>query len=98
VSVSFTVQNTGNRDGEEIAEVYASLPPNTGEPPKRLVGWNKVALKAGESKEITVEVDRKFLSIFNVDRNAWQLVPGEYAVRVGGSSESLPLETSINLQ
>ena len=98
VSVSFTVQNTGNRDGEEIAEVYASLPPNTGEPPKRLVGWNKVALKAGESKEVLVEVDRKFLSIFNVDRNAWQLVPGEYAVRVGGSSESLPLETSVSLQ
>jgi beta-glucosidase len=98
VSVSFTVRNTGNRDGEEIAEVYASLPPNTGEPPKRLVGWNKVALKAGESKEVTVEVDRKFLSIFNVDRNAWQLVPGEYAVSVGGSSESLPLETSVNLQ
>jgi len=96
--VSFNVQNTGSRDGEEIAEVYASLPPNTGEPPKRLVGWNKVALKAGESKEVTVEVDRKFLSIFNVDRNAWQLVPGEYAVRVGGSSESLPLETSVSLQ
>jgi beta-glucosidase len=98
VSVSFTVQNTGNRDGEEIAEVYASLPPNTGEPPKRLLGWNKVALRAGESKEVTVEVERKFLSIFNVDRNAWQLVPGEYAVRVGSSSESLPLETSVNLQ
>ena len=98
LSVSFTVQNTGNRDGEEIAEVYASLPPNTGEPPKRLVGWNKVALKAGESKEVAVEVDRKYLSIFDVDRNGWQLVPGEYAVRVGGSSESLPLETSVNLQ
>ena len=98
VSVSFTLQNTGNRDGEEIAEVYVSLPPNTGEPPKRLVGWNKVALKAGESKEVMVEVERKFLSIFNVDRNAWQLVPGEYAVMVGGSSESLPLQTSVNLQ
>ena len=98
VSVSFTLQNTGNRDGEEIAEVYASLPPNTGEPPKRLVGWNKVALKAGESKEVTVEVERKFPSIFNADRNAWQLVPGEYAVMVGGSSESLPLQTSVNLQ
>jgi beta-glucosidase len=98
VSVSFTVQNTGNRDGEEIAEVYASLPPNTGEPPKRLVGWNKVELKAGESKEVTVEVDRKYLSIFDVDRNAWRLVPGEYAVRVGNSSETLPLETSVNLQ
>ena len=41
-TVSFTVKNTGSRAGEEIAEVYAGLPPGTGEPPKRLVGWSKV--------------------------------------------------------
>src|SRR5499427_790292 len=48
-TVSFTVKNTGNRAGTEIAEVYAALPVNTGEPPKRLVGWDKVNLNAGES-------------------------------------------------
>jgi beta-glucosidase len=98
VRVSFTVQNTGNREGAEIAEVYAALPAGAAEPPKRLVGWNKVQLKAGESKEVSVDVDSTYLSIFNVERNAWQLVPGDYSLMVGGSSQSLPLKESINLK
>ena len=47
VTVTFTVRNTGSRAGSEIAEVYAALPSGLGEPPKRLVGWQKVALQAG---------------------------------------------------
>ena len=95
--VSFTVSNTGNRAGAEIAEVYASLPASAQEPPKRLVGWSRVQLKPGESKEVTVEVNPKYLSIFNVKQNGWELLPGEYGFMVGGSSQSLPLKQSINL-
>jgi beta-glucosidase len=96
-TVTFTVKNTGKRDGAEVAEVYASLPASTSEPPKRLVGFSKVALKAGESKDVTIEVNAKYLSIFNVEQNGWQLVPGEYSFMVGGSSESLPLQQAISL-
>jgi beta-glucosidase len=98
VTVTFTVQNTGNREGGEIAQVYASLPTSTGEPPKRLIGWSKLWLKAGESKEVSVDVDRKYLSVFNVQQNAWQLVPGDYNIMAGGSSQSLPLKQSVTLQ
>jgi beta-glucosidase len=96
-TVTFTLKNTGKRDGAEVAEVYASLPASTSEPPKRLVGFSKVALKAGESKDVTIEVNPKYLSIFNVEQNGWQLVPGEYSFMVGGSSESLPLKQAISL-
>ena len=51
-TVTFTVKNTGDRAGEEIAEVYAGLPASANEPPKRLVGWSKVQLNAGESKQV----------------------------------------------
>jgi beta-glucosidase len=98
VRVSFKVTNTGNRDGAEIAELYAALPESAGEPPKRLVGWSKVKLKAGESKEVSIEVDPEYLSIFNVDRDAWQLIPGSYTFLAGGSSQNLPLKASVNLQ
>jgi len=98
VNVSFKVTNTGNRDGAEVAEIYASLPESVGEPPKRLVGWNKVKLRAGESKEVAIDVDREYLSVFNVDRDAWRLVPGSYTLMVGGSSQSLPLKESVSLQ
>jgi beta-glucosidase len=96
--VTFTVTNTGNRAGAEVAEVYASLPAAAAEPPKRLVGWSKVKLNAGESKEVAVEVDPKYLSIFNVEKNGWQLIPGDYGFMVGGSSQSLPLKETANLK
>jgi beta-glucosidase len=96
--VTFTVTNTGNRAGAEVAEVYASLPTAAAEPPKRLVGWSKVKLNAAEGKEVAVEVDPKYLSIFDVEHNVWHLLPGEYGFMVGGSSQDLPLKQSVNLQ
>jgi len=98
VHVSFKVTNTGTRAGSEVAEVYAALPESAGEPPKRLVGWSKVKLNAGESKEVKVELDAQYLSIFNVERNGWRLIPGEYTFLVGGSSQSLPLKEAVNLK
>jgi beta-glucosidase len=98
VRVTFTVTNTGRRPGAEVAEVYAALPASTGEPPKRLAGWSKVKLNAAESKEVSIEVDPKYLSVFNVDRNAWELVPGDYMLLVGGSSDNLPLKQSVRLK
>ncbi len=97
-SVSFTVTNSGSRAGAEVSEIYASLPAAAQEPPKRLVGFSKLKLNAGESKEVSVEVDPKYLSIFNVTQNAWQLLPGEYTFMVGGSSQNLPLKEAVNLK
>ncbi|SRR5713226_2098784 len=71
---------------------------SAGEPPKRLVGWSKVKLNPGESREVALEVDQEYLSIFNVDKNVWQLIPGDYAFFVGGSSRSLPLNESVSLK
>jgi beta-glucosidase len=96
--VRFRVKNTGNRTGTEIAEVYAGLPPEAGEPPKRLVGWTRVTLKPGESKDVTVEVEPLFLSVFEAERHAWQKPAGNYTVLVGGSSASLPLEQTVALK
>ena len=98
VKVTFTLANTGARTGKEIAEVYAALPAAAQEPPKRLVGWSKVELKPGERKPVTVEIDKKYLSIWDEEKHDWSLLPGEYTIMVGGSSEKLPLKTTVNLQ
>jgi beta-glucosidase len=95
--VTFTVTNTGSRAGAEVAEIYASLPASAAEPPKRLVGWSKVKLSAGESRDVAVEVDPKYLSIFGLQRNGWQLIPGDYDFMVGDSSQDLPLKESVKL-
>ena len=97
-TVSFTVKNAGSRAGAEIAEVYASLPASAGEPPKRLVGWYKVHLHAGESKEVSVGVRPLYLSVYDESSDSWKLVPGSYTFMVGGSSQSLPLVEKVNLK
>jgi beta-glucosidase len=91
-TVSFRVKNTGRRAGMETAEVYASLPDAAGEPPKRLVGWAKVNLAPGESKQVSIPVSRDRLSVFDEGSDSWKLVPGEYVFRAGGSSRDLPLQ------
>jgi beta-glucosidase len=97
-TVRFSVKNTGSRAGSEIAEIYASLPEGSGEPPKRLIGWSKVALAPGESKEVSVTIDPKYLSIFDVDANSWKLLPGSYTILVGGSSNALDLSQKLELK
>jgi beta-glucosidase len=96
-TVSFQVKNTGSRSGAEIAQVYASLPNSAGEPPQRLVGWSRVSLEPGETRQVTVTVDSKYLSVFDEDTNGWKLIPGSYTVRVGSSSRNLALTAEIFL-
>ncbi|HXR37852.1 MAG TPA: glycoside hydrolase family 3 C-terminal domain-containing protein [Terracidiphilus sp.] len=98
VKAAFTLANTGARAGAEIAEVYAALPASADEPPKRLLGWSKVTLKPGEKKSVEVEIDPKYLSIFDEGKDGWTLLPGDYTLMVGGSSDKLPLKAAINLK
>jgi beta-glucosidase len=96
-TVTFKVTNTGSRAGVEIAEVYAALPASAQEPPKRLVGWSRVSLNPGESKEVSVPVETMYLSVFDEAENKFKLTPGSYSFMVGGSSQDLPLTKAVAL-
>jgi beta-glucosidase len=67
--VTFTVKNTGKRPGAEIAQVYAGLPSSRKEPPRRLVAPAKVSLGPGEAMRITLTLEPKLLSVFNVEKD-----------------------------
>jgi beta-glucosidase len=95
--VTFQVKNTGKRAGMEVAQVYVTLPASTGEPPRRLVAWDKIQLAPGESKTVSLTIDPFHLSIFNVDKDAWDVVPGDYKVWVGASSRNLPLSETVKI-
>jgi beta-glucosidase len=72
------------------------LPETAGEPPKRLVGWSRVELAPGESKEVSLPVSRDRLTIYEEASDSWKLIPGKYVIRVGGSSEDFPLQATIS--
>jgi beta-glucosidase len=93
----FTIKNTGKRSGTEITEVYAQLPPSSGKESryKRLVGWKRVTLAAGESQTITVPIDLRVLKTFDETNNNWNFAAGNYSVFVGGSSDNSPLSGSL---
>jgi beta-glucosidase len=70
VKVSFTIANTGAREGAEIAEVYAALPakrPGTAQAPRRI---QQGEARRRRKQTVTIDIDPKYLSIFDVKKNA----------------------------
>jgi beta-glucosidase len=96
-TVHFTVKNTGKRPGTEIAEVYVRLPKGSDEPFKRLAGWARVNLAPGESKAVTVTIDPRVLQTFDEANENWTLVPGDYQVLAGASSDNTPLTGNLQI-
>jgi beta-glucosidase len=96
-TANFTVANTGHRDGTEIAQLYVALPSASGEHFRRLAGWQRVALKAGQQKTISISMEPLTLAVFDETKDAWVWLPGRYTVSVGGSSRSLPLQVESAL-
>jgi beta-glucosidase len=97
-TVRFTVINTGKRAGTEIAEVYARLPKGSDESYKRLVGWKRVALAAGESQSVEVKIDQQVLQTYDEANSRWNFAHGDYEVLVGGSSDNTPLRGTLTVQ
>jgi beta-glucosidase len=101
VSVSFDVRNTGSRAGTATPQVYLTLPAATGEPGQRLVGYDKVSLRAGQSTRVQVTIDAasadRPLSFWDTSTHAWEVAAGAYSVQVGASSRDLPLTGSFTI-
>ena len=98
-NVRFELSNHSTVDAEEVAQVYVSRPSSRIERPiKELKGFQRVALKAGENKTITIPVRRTDLCHWDASAQTWMLEPGRITILVGGSSDHLPLitETTLN--
>jgi beta-glucosidase len=90
--VSFDVENVGRRPGAEVAQVYLGLPAQTGEPPKRLVGWSRARVWPGQSQRVSIEVDPKRLAVWDPTGHGWRIAGGSYRILVGASSRDIRLE------
>jgi beta-glucosidase len=97
--VSFDVKNTGSRAGTEVGEVYVSDPSATVPRPEiELKGFERVTLNPGESRHVSVKLDRRSLAYWDVKSNGWKVDPGTFAVSVGDSSENLPLKQKFTVR
>ncbi|HEV2464891.1 MAG TPA: glycoside hydrolase family 3 C-terminal domain-containing protein [Acidobacteriaceae bacterium] len=96
-TATLTIRNTGQRAGTEIAEVYAEVPASAGEHYKRLVAFDRVPLGVGESKTITLDLNQLCLSVYNVQKDAMDEIPGTYTVLAGPSSVDTPLQATFTI-
>jgi beta-glucosidase len=97
-TATFKVTNTGRRAGDEIAQVYVALPSAAGEHFKRLAGWQRLSLAAGESRSLTVQLDARTLAVFDTAKDALDILPGTYTVLAGPSSRDTPLTAAMLLK
>ena len=84
--VEFTLRNTGDRDGTEVAQVYVSRVGDEAGPAKSLKGFQRVTLKAGESRKVAIDLPRGSFETWDEQTNTMRVVPGRYRIHVGGSS------------
>ncbi|SHG38527.1 beta-glucosidase [Massilia sp. CF038] len=86
--VTFTTQNSGKRDGKAVPQVYVAKPGGAWEAPKRLGGWDKLALKAGERRASSVTIDPRTLALFDAKSNKWKIAAGEYVVTLATAADA----------
>lgn len=98
VKVTFDMSNTGKMDAAEVAQVYVhDVKSSVPRPYKELKGYEKVFLKKGETKRVTIELEDDAFSYYDMDKQRFVVEKGDFEILVGTSSECLPLKGSITL-
>ncbi len=97
LSVEVSLTNTGNRDGAEVVQVYAhDVRSSIERPPRELVGFEKVHLRAGESKSVSILVKAEDLAFYDVTRHDWTVEPGDFKFLIGNSSRDIHLDAEFS--
>ncbi len=94
--VSFDVTNTSSRAGATVAEVYVGEShPSIPSPLKELKGFARVNLRPGETRHVTIPLNGRAFSSYDVSAHAWRVNPGEFTVYVGQSVDQLELKKAL---
>ena len=98
LTVSVDVTNTGSRAGKEVVQLYVS--DRTGSvrrPVKELKGYEKISLEPGETKTVTMTLDRSSFAWYSTELHDWYAASGEYEILIGASSRDIRLTEKIRL-
>lgn len=95
---AFDITNTGDLDGAEVAQMYVSAKCNgVYRPKKELKGFQKVFLKAGETKRVEIPITREAFRYFNVNTNKFEVESGEYEILIGSSVADIHLSEAVDV-
>lgn len=96
VIVSVDIKNVGKKVGKEIAQLYVNDKKSLlVRPEQELKGFEKVELKPGEQKTVKFTLDKSAFSYYNDNEKKWVMEPGEFEIRVGGSSRDIRIKHNI---
>jgi beta-glucosidase len=98
VSISMVVKNTGDRDGDEVAQLYARYMDSTVlRPLKQLRGFKRIHLKKGEKKKVLFELPIHDLAYYDTAKSTWAVEPGDCELMVGASSADIRLRGQFKI-
>jgi beta-glucosidase len=96
VNVTFSIQNTGNYEGDEVAQLYVGFPDSKVERPVRaLKGFIRIFVRKGETKAVTIPLKSSDLSYWDTVSNKWSLEPGKIDMYIGASSTDIKLKGAL---
>ncbi|MDO9257674.1 MAG: glycoside hydrolase family 3 C-terminal domain-containing protein [Bacteroidales bacterium] len=99
ITFTVSIKNTGTREGFEIVQLYISdLKSSLPRPVKELKGFEKVSLKAGEEKAVSITIDKAALSYFDPDKHSWVAEPGDFEALIGSSSSDIKGKVAFKLK
>ena len=99
ITVQLQLRNTGSADGAEVVQVYAGLPDSRiARAPRSLGAFSSVHLKAGETRTVSLTVQRSELAYWERGAERWAVEAGTYEISVGASSRDLRLQGSVELE
>ncbi|WP_349258589.1 beta-glucosidase [Steroidobacter sp.] len=96
ITASFTVTNTGQREGADVPQLYLTSAP--GEERMRLLGFERVELGPGEMRRVSIKADPRLLARFDGKSGKWQVTDGVHRVALGKSAIDLSLASESHLQ
>ena len=96
ITATFTVTNTGNRDGADVPQLYLTDAPR--EKRMRLLAFERIELRPGEKREVTLKAEPRLLAHFDASAEQWRIAAGSYRVAVGESAADLKLTADVPLQ
>jgi beta-glucosidase len=96
-TVELDVTNTGKKFGKTVVQVYVANPSSAEIPqaPTQLKGFEKVALKPGQTRHVRIKLDSRSFGYWNTNAHDWKIVAGTYVIMVGSSSRNFELQGSL---